>query len=376
MSKVLVIPFFIPHAGCPFTCVFCNQWGISGEVALAEPAGMEHKVREYLTTVTYVPDVIETAFFGGSFTGLPAEIQLRWLTAAHDLIKKGLITGIRLSTRPDYISAENLLLLHTYGVTTIELGVQSLVDEVLNKSRRGYTYDDVVKAVAEVRKYPFDLVFQLMLGLPGDNRDAAFLTAQRTITLKPDFIRIYPTVVIKNTSLEKWYHEGSYKPWTLQQAVETATEWLGIFTLYDIPVIRMGLQATDNLTAGQELIAGPYHPAFGEFVESALMLKQIEVMLEVLTIQPLQAGVDKVELTIANRAARINRDIVIYFNPLDYSKVVGQKRANIQHLQRTFSFDDIGLKTDDSLNRGDLRIKTDSIDLSLTRQEYLERYRI
>ena len=370
MSKVLVIPFFIPHAGCPFTCVFCNQWGITGETTLAEPAGMEEKVREYLQTVSDTPNSIETAFFGGSFTGLPEAIQIRWLTAGNDLIKKGLITGIRLSTRPDYINEKNLQMLHTYGVTTIELGVQSLVNEVLTKSRRGYTYDDVVKAVEEVRKFPFDLSFQLMLGLPGDNPEAAFLTAQRTIKLKPDLIRIYPTVVIKNTVLEKWYKEGSYVPWTLQQAIETAAGWLCFFSLYDIPVIRMGLQATENLTIGHELVAGPYHPAFGELVESMLMLRHILAMLDMLSTA------DDAELIAIDEAERSYHEIMIYFHPLDYSKVVGQKRANIQYLQKKFRIDHLELKPDDSLSSGDLRIRIDSFDLSLTRQEYLERYRI
>ncbi len=362
MSRILVIPFFIPHAGCPFTCVFCNQWGISGETELAQPEGIEEKVREYLRTDAKAAQRIETAFFGGSFTGLPEEVQERWLAAAQDLIKKRLITGIRLSTRPDYINEKNLLMLYTYGVTTIELGVQSLVDEVLIESKRGYTSEAVVKATELIKRYPFDLVFQLMLGLPGDNRETAFVTAQRTIGLKPDSVRIYPTVVIKNTLLEKWHKEGSYQPWTLEQAIGTGAEWLGLFSFYKIPVIRMGLQATESLTPEQELVAGPYHPAFGELVESALMLQH---MLSLLSV-----------LSPADNAEPAWQELMIYFHPLDYSKVVGQKRTNIEYLKKRFSIGSIRLCPDDQLGRGDLRIKTDSQDLSKTRQEYLQKYRI
>ncbi len=360
MAKSLIIPFFIPHAGCPFTCVYCNQWEISGESAVARPEEIRAKVGEYRNTRNDPATPIETAFYGGSFTGLTAEIQEDWLRSAYTLKKEGLISGIRLSTRPDYISKEVLQRLARYGVTTIELGVQSLDDEVLAKSCRGHSVDDTLQATRLIREYPFSLVYQLMLGLPGETALSARISAKKTVAAKPDGVRIYPTVVLKNTALAKWYEQGSYRPWTLQQAVEMGTEWLAVFSYYKIPVIRMGLQASANLTRSGDLLAGPYHPAYGELVKSSLMLKQIQQLL--FQIRPELSG----ELL----------NISISFHPGDYSKVAGQKKRNIIRLKNTYRLRDIELRPDAEMKRDDIAITAAPKTYCLPRKEFLELYRI
>lgn len=355
MDKNLVIPFFIPHAGCPFTCVFCNQWEISGEDQEANPEEILTKVKEYLHTVKKKPERTEVAFFGGSFTGLPVSVQESYLKGAFHAKEEGLIDGIRLSTRPDYISDEIVERLCRYGVTTIELGCQSLVDEVLLKTKRGHDVEDIMKATEIIRKYPTELGYQLMLGLPGDNFTHARDTARKTIEAKPDCVRIYPALVLKNTVLAQWYEQGRYEPWNLENAVEMAAEWLGAFTYYEIKVIRMGLQATENLTPEKDLVAGPYHPAFGELVESKLMLQQLTALLSSKSLQ--------------------GEEATIFFNPRDCSKVIGQKRKNIQVIKEHFGFLHIRLMPDHDLPENDLRVQVECEIMTSTRQEFLKQYR-
>lgn len=356
MDRPLIIPFFIPHAGCPFTCVFCNQWGISGTVESARPEDVRPRVLKYIAARKGKPIRSEAAFFGGSFTGLDQEIQKGFLEAAFSLKQEGLIQGIRLSTRPDYISREIIHNLLAYGVTTIELGVQSLIDTVLEKSCRGHTYGDVVKAAQIIRDYPFELIFQLMLGLPGDTRELAATTAKRAVKLAPDGVRIYPALVIKGTVLENWFNAGSYKPWGLEEAVESGSLWLSMFTANDIRVIRLGLQAADNLSPDRDLVTGPYHPAYGELVYSRLMLKQARGGIDLLR--------DK------------NGLLKVYCNPRDYSIVRGQNNVNIKDISQVYDFSQIKIIRDPDIKRQDLRIETEKETRFLARQEFLKKYRI
>lgn len=356
MDKPLIIPFFIPHAGCPFTCVFCNQWEISGASTIAQPEDIRPRVMSYLAAHKKESVRSEVAFYGGSFTGIEQQLQDGLLQAAHALKQEGLIQGIRLSTRPDYINHEIIRNLVTYGVTAVELGVQSLVDEVLIKSCRGNSYLDVAEATQIIRQYPLELVFQLMIGLPGDTRARALLTAQRVIQLIPDGLRIYPTLVMKGTVLANWYQQGLYQPWSLEEAVELGAEWLGIFSAYGIKVIRLGLQAADNLSPEVDLVAGPYHPAYGELVQSRLMLEQLSCIIENLS--------DK------------SGPLTIYCHPRDYSKVTGQKGINIKKLRQTYHFAEIEIKGDPNIALMDLRIETQYETRTLARQEFLKKYRI
>lgn len=355
MVAHLIIPFFIPHAGCPFTCVFCNQWEISGATDITSPEQIRPRVLEYLAAYIGKTTYCEIAFYGGSFTGLPEEQQNGLLKAAFDLKKEGIIQGIRLSTRPDYINKQIIENLLAYGVTTVELGVQSLVNKVLEDSYRGYNKQVVGQAVQLIKKYPLQLILQLMIGLPGDTREYSRLTAERTMALAPDGVRIYPTLVMKGTALEKWYQEGSYHPLSLTEAVDMGAEWFKLFTANKVKVIRLGLQAADNLSPECDLVAGPYHPSYGELVKGQVMLQQLRSVLE---------GMED-----------SNSKLTIYCNPRDTSKVIGQKKTNLKVLRQGYSFKEIEVITDPLLEQLTLRLVTDQHLRYSSREEFLKQYR-
>ncbi len=298
------IPIFVPHLGCPFDCVFCNQKHITG--FLEEQSGEKTKeiINEHLKTLPKVDRRVEVAFFGGSFTAIDKSLQEELLAAAYEFIKSGEIDGIRLSTRPDYIDDDIMERLLKYGVTAIELGVQSMDDEVLLKSGRGHTKEDVIKASKTIKKYPVKLGLQMMTGLPGDTFEKSINTAREIIKLKPDMVRIYPTLVIKDTRLSEMYLSGEYYPQDLESAIELSKELIKMFRNENIEVIRVGLQATDEMTPKTNVVAGPYHSAFGEMAENAIFYDKI---IEVLN------GDKKAEILV---------------NPRDISKVIGNKKRN------------------------------------------------
>ena len=224
--KTYNIPIFVPHRGCPFDCVFCNQKRITGTQKEVTADDVHNIIGEYLKTLPSKNRRIEAAFFGGSFTGIPINEQSELLAAANEYLKKGDIDGIRLSTRPDYIDKEILDNLLKYGVTTIELGVQSMDDSVLKSSNRGHTRKDVINAVRLIKEYSFTLGLQMMTGLPGDTDEKSLYTADEIIKLKPDIVRIYPTLTIKDTFLEKMYLTGKYQPQSVDEAVNLAKQLL------------------------------------------------------------------------------------------------------------------------------------------------------
>lgn len=303
--KTYNIPIFVPHRGCPFDCVFCNQKRITGKTNDVNADSVRETIREYLETLPSTKCRIETAFFGGSFTGIPLSEQCELLGAAKEFLDKGKINGIRLSTRPDYITEEILKNLKNYGVTTIELGVQSMDDEVLEKSGRGHKSVQVTEAVNLIKQYDFTLGLQMMTGLPGDTFEKSIATAKEIIRLKPDIVRIYPTLTIKDTYLEEMYLNGVYKPQTLEEAVELCKELVLMFEKEDITVIRLGLQSTDEICENGSVVAGPVHSAFGELVESSIYF-------------------DIISKKMGNA-----KNAVIYVNPAEISKAVGNKRINI-----------------------------------------------
>ncbi len=206
------------------------------------------------------------AFYGGSFTGLDRNLQEYFLDAAYKFVTNGLIDSIRVSTRPDYITDDGLLLLKRYRVTTVELGVQSMVDDVLRLSGRGHTAEETVNAVMLLKKYGFNICLQLMPGLPGDTEETILYTASKIIELKPDFARIYPTLVVRNTPLEEMYLRGRYTPWSLADMADVCRKLISLFNERGIPVIRLGLPASEALK--EAVVAGPYHPSFGGLVKN------------------------------------------------------------------------------------------------------------
>lgn len=306
------IAIFIPHAGCPHQCSFCNQKSISG--ATVQPTGQDviNTIESALTNSKLLPEKSEIAFFGGSFTAIDREYMISLLKAAYPYVKDGRFCGIRISTRPDAINDEILSILKHYGVRSIELGAQSMVDSVLQLNERGHDAQCVRDASNLIKSYGFSLGLQMMTGLYGDNDDGAIYTAQQFIALKPDTVRIYPTIVMDNTLLGELYRSGKYIPQSLDDAVSLCARLLGMFEQSGINVIRVGLHAQESLQNG--MLCGPYHPAFRELCQSRIMLNQI---LEHLQQNNISSG-----------------NITIFVHPSDVSKMLGQKRSNITKLSQ------------------------------------------
>lgn len=264
------ISLFIPHLGCPHKCSFCNQNTITGKQTQPSADDVRTAVETALRKKNYD---YEIAFFGGSFTAIDREYMLSLLKAAYDYVKDGRVNGIRISTRPDCIDEEVLDILKKYGVTSIELGAQSMDDEVLRANFRGHTAEDVENASRLIKSYGFELGLQMMTGLYLDTNEKAIETAKKLIALSPDTIRIYPTVVLKNTYLAKLYEDELYKPQTVDDAANLCTKIVPMFEKAGIRVIRLGLHSSPELK--KNMIAGAFHDSFGEIVKSRYMLNKI-----------------------------------------------------------------------------------------------------
>lgn len=340
MSKEYIIPVFVPHLGCPNDCIFCNQKSISGQKKNITKEDAKKTIDNFLENIKDKDAKKEIAFFGGSFTGIDEKTQEELLQIAYEYIKNGQVDSIRISTRPDYINKEILKRLKKYKVKTIELGVQSANDYILGRANRGHTFKDVEKASKLIRWYGFNLGHQMMVGLPESTRIDEINTAKALIKLKPKMIRIYPVLVIKGTKLEKEYNEGIYEPLSVVQAVEISKQLVRLFTDKKIEVIRVGLQNTDEICApgdkNSEVVAGPFHPAFGQLVESSMWY---DAILE--KIKKLNTKVKEVEVTV---------------NPTDCNNVIGHKRENIKKLQELYELDLI-VKQDKNIKQGKSKIE-------------------
>lgn len=292
-------------------------------------ADVAERIHAYLSTIDRSKTVVEVAFFGGSFTGIPLKMQHEYLETAAQFLRKGRIDGIRISTRPDYIDDGILSVLKQYGVTTIELGVQSMDARVLKLSRRGHTLSDVIRASNLIKYHGFKLGLQMMIGLPGDTFEHSYETAQQLILLKPDAVRVYPTVVFRDTELHDMMTRGEYRPLTLDEAVEHAADILQLFYAHGIPVIRVGLQPTDELVTGGDVADGPFHPAFRQLVESRMFRTALEESL----------------------VFRCDDPIRITVHPRDYSTLVGQNQGNIAFLKSQFALEDFAIEQNPSVPR-------------------------
>lgn len=311
MSKELIIPVFIPHLGCKHLCVFCNQRKISGKESLPEIASIEKQVREYRESCKDLAKrEVQLAYYGGSFTAIAGEKQEQFLKVAYDLKMRGLIHKIRLSTRCDYLDDTVLERLKRYTVDIVELGVQSMDDEVLRLSQRGHTAEQVRVAAQILKARGIKLGLQMMIALPGDTPQKSLSTAREITKLAPDFVRIYPTAIIKDTMLADMWRDGVYEEWDWDVLLDTTSEVATVFKQANIPIIRIGLQAADNLSTDQDLLGGGYHPALGEMVKSRMLRKQIEEMLK---SYPSERAYD------------------ISCNERQISQIKGQKNANIRY---------------------------------------------
>lgn len=352
MIRHYIVPIFVPHYGCPHDCVFCNQNKITGLETDVTELQVKTTIDEYLTT--YKKDsFIEVAFYGGSFTAIDIETQKKLLSIPKKYKEEGKINGIRLSTRPDAIDETILDMLKDSLVDTIELGVQSLDPIVLELSERGHSSEDVFISSRRIKEMGFKLGLQLMTGLPGDSYDKSLESAKKILSLKPDFIRIYPTLVIKGTKLEKMFLDGSYEPQSLQEAVETACDILLLAEAADTKVIRIGLQPTDNIQEGKDVIGGPFHPSIRQLVESRLLYKLLGRSIET---EELPSG----------KAWTI-------FCPKGYSSVVsGQKGSNKVELVKLFHATKFKIVEED-LPENRIRLETDvftkDIDLKALKLE-------
>ena len=333
--KKRTIPVFVPHLGCPNDCSFCNQKKITGIEKKSVSADDVHRiVSQHLKTIEREHAHIEIGFFGGSFTGIDKALQEELLGAAQSYLKAGKIDGIRLSTRPDYIDEETIERLQSFGVTTVELGVQSMDDEVLIKNLRGHTAEDTVRASRLIKNSGIALGHQVMPGLYGDSPEGFRETVQKSIALSPDCVRIYPTLVIRDTRLCEWYRAGKFTPLSLSEAVDQSKEAVLAYRAHGISVIRVGLLASDTISVDADVVAGPYHPAFGELVESAIVCDAI----------------------ISELSEKNEESVEIKVHPHFVSTLVGEKRGNIKKIQETYPSLQIKIVQDDAINFGEWRI--------------------
>ena len=302
------IAVFIPNAGCPNQCSFCDQRTISGAQAAPAPEQVRNillKSAPYLKS----PEETEVAFFGGSFTAIDRDYMLALLEVAANFVQEYGLAGIRISTRPDAIDDVICETLRRYSVHVVELGAQSMVDSGLSMNRRGHTAADIERASKMLKGYGFQLGLQMMTGLYGSTPALDCHTAKRFIGLCPDMIRIYPTVTLKGTVLEKLYQNGVYIPQTLEQAVEQCSRLYRLFLEANIPVIRLGLHASSEIE--ESYVAGAYHPAFRELCESRMFLEQTLSLLE--------------------RCPKGN--YILGVAPRSHSKMAGQHRDNLKKLR-------------------------------------------
>ena len=308
MMKHVNVSLFVPHLGCPNSCIFCNQKTISGK---CEPLKNEDIVKacDIAKNGNYDISDSEIAFFGGSFTAIEREKMISFLETARPYVGTS-FSGIRISTRPDCIDEEVLGILKKYGVTAIELGAQSMSQEVLSANERGHSPEDTERACRLIREYGFSLGLQMMTGLYGSDDEKDIYTARRFIELKPDTVRIYPTTVLRETKLEALYNEGKYTPPTLEDSIKLCSRLLLMFRENNVRVIRLGLHSGGNVEDG--FVAGAYHPAFRELVEGEIYKDLTDEKLS-----PLPDG-----------------DYTLAVHPRELSKALGQKRCNVEFFRK------------------------------------------
>ena len=320
-ARAFILPVFVPHWGCPHACVFCNQRRISGA---AMPARAEDVKKAIQEAAAFLPKggKQQLAFYGGSFTAIPVKEQEALLGAAKEALDRGEIDAVRLSTRPDAIDEAALSRLKAYGVETIELGAQSMDDKVLQFAGRGHTAYDVERASKRIKEAGFRLILQMMTGLPGSSDESDAETARRLIALKPDGVRIYPTVIVRDTALYDMWQAGEYEEHTVEDAVRVCAKIVPLFEQAGIPIIRLGLNPTEELSGGAA-VAGAYHPALGELVKSRILLDKARALL---------SGVEpgsRVTLMVGRGKT---------------SQMAGQHRENIRRIKEEFSIAEVRIR--------------------------------
>ena len=340
MKKEYIIPIFVPHLGCPNNCTFCNQKKISGQTKMVTKEDVKDTIEYYLKNFRDNHKYVEVAFFGGSFTAIEKEKQEELLEAVQEYINSKKVNSIRVSTRPDCINKDILKMLKRYNVKTIELGVQSTNNYISSRCKRGHTGEDVKNASKLIRRYGFILGHQMMVGLPESTKQDEVNTAKALIKLQPKIVRIYPVLVIKDTELEREYKSGEYTPLTVGQAVERCKEIVNLFNRKKINIIRIGLQNTEEITdpstKESSVVAGPYHPAFRQLVESSMWYDSI-----VNEIKKVNAKVKKVKIKA---------------NDINVNNIIGHKKENITKLKEVYDVEVI-IEKDDNVKPGKFELE-------------------
>ena len=313
-ARASILPVFVPHLGCPHQCVFCDQRSISGQKETVS-ADLVRRVIEEAAALSAKGTGRQLAFYGGSFTAVDPGLQEELLQEAKAAMDRREIDSIRLSTRPDAVNEQTLQRLKRYGVHTVELGAQSMDEDVLRLSERGHSAEDVIRAACMIREAGFELVLQMMTGLPGDTEEKCIATAKALIALHPDSVRVYPTVIVKGTKLHELWLRGEYREHSVDEAVAWCAKILPLFDQSGIPVIRLGLNPTEELTGG-EAVAGAYHPALGELVKSRILLDEARHCLV---------------------GAAPGSDVTLAIGGRYLSQMIGQKGKNREILLREFS---------------------------------------
>jgi histone acetyltransferase (RNA polymerase elongator complex component) len=322
-KKMLIVPIFIPHEGCPYHCVFCSQVDITGTRFKADHKHILEVLKTYLghDFKSNRRSKCEVAFYGGSFTGLPMDRQKLLLSVIRPFLQSGRVDSIRISTHPLFVDSKRLDLIKTYGVDTIELGVQSTSAQVLEESGRPCSKEELIKSTSLIKKSDFKLGLQLMLGLPGDNEKRFQKSVMDVISMKPNFVRLYPTLVLRHTALYAMYKKGLYRPWSLKRTIAALKNAILLFKMANIPIIRVGVQPDRSLK--ENLVAGPFHPSTRYLVDCQISLDLMIEKILSLTKMP-----NKITFKVPKNL------ISVY---------MGNKRENIHYIKDRFGFKDVSL---------------------------------
>jgi len=341
----IIIPIFLPNLGCPQRCIFCNQRATSEEVPspLFVRNFIQASIRALPSNGTREKQI---AFYGGSFTAIRKEDQIRYLEAVRPFLISGRIDSIRISTRPDALDQETLSLLKEYGVKTVEIGAQSMIDEVLTLARRGHGREETLSAASRLRGWNFEIGIHLMSGLPGDTCDRFLQSLDQVIDLKPDFLRIHPTLVLRGAPLETLWESGRYLPLSLEETIRWLKEGLLRLERSGIRVARIGLQPTQGLE--KHLLAGPYHPALHQLVDSEIAFDMAEHLLQ-------------------NHSGESQARFLCH--PKEVSTLRGQRNGNIPRLKEQFQLKEITIQTLEDIPRGTLVLQKQKERVSIHRRD-------
>jgi histone acetyltransferase (RNA polymerase elongator complex component) len=343
----LIIPIFLPYLGCSQRCLFCNQKATVQKVP--SPSSVQTFIKASLVSLPSDEKTREkqVAFYGGTFTAIPKNEQSTYLKTVQPFLTSGLIDSIRISTRPDALDAEIIKTLKEHGVKTVELGVQSMINEVLLLSKRGHSAEDVVSAISRLKSRGFEVGLQLMIGLPGDTFDRFLQTLDQVIDLKPDFVRIHPTLVLKGAPLESLWSSGRYSPLSLDEAIHWLKRGLLKLEAASISVARVGLQPTEDLE--RDLLKGPYHPALHQLIDSAIFYDMAQHLLQI---------------------SPNGSQAVFVCSPREVSNLRGQGNKNILRLKEQFKLKEILIHESKELPRGCLAIRTQSGEVLIQRKSF------